>query len=167
MAGLLRNLLTLLLALPRYRSAAPLDKVTSWFRVTPFDTGILTLKSDRYLQLAESAQLDFMVKTGLIAQTLRNGWQFINAAQLVRFGRPIRLFHRVQVETRILYADGKCAYFTHAFLVAGVLHADVLVKMKFKKGSLTIAPAALLGQFPGEKPGQLQRWDDTLAAINP
>lgn len=167
MAGLLRNLCTLLGALPRYRSAAPRDEVTSWFRVTPFDTGIATLKSDRYLQLAESAQLDFMVRTGLIAQTLKNDWQFVNAAQLIRFGRPIRVFNQVQVETRILYADGKCAYFTHAFLVAGELHADVLVKMKFKQGRLTIAPATLLGEFPGDKPRELQRWDDTLAALSP
>ncbi|RYF37034.1 MAG: thioesterase [Comamonadaceae bacterium] len=168
MAGLARNLLTIALALPHYRSAAPLGTIASHFHVTPFDTGIATLKSDRYLQLAESAQVDFMVCTGLIGQTLGNGWQFVNAAQLVKFLLPVRLFHRVRVDTRILFADEKCAYFAHDFLVSGVPHAQVLVKMKFKNGRLTIPPATLLGGLPpGPKPEALQRWDAALDAINP
>ena len=166
MAGLARNLLTIALALPHYRSAAPLGTVSSHFHVTPFDTGIATLKSERYLQLTESAQVDFMICTGLIGRTVGNGWQFVNASQLVKFARPVRLFNRVRVDSRILYADEKCAYFAHAFLVGGVPHAQVLVKMKFKKGRLTIPPATVLGSLPpGPKPESLQRWDETLATL--
>jgi hypothetical protein len=50
------------------------------------------------------------------------------------------------------------------FTVGTLLHADVFVKMKFKKGRLTIAPAELLGSFAGPGPAWLQQWDDTLAA---
>ena len=167
MAGLARNLLTIAMALPRYGSADPLATVTSHFHVTPFDTGIATLKSDRYLQLAESAQVDFMICTGLIGLTMKNSWQFVNASQLVKFARPVRLFNRVRVDSRVLYADEKCAYFAHAFLVGGVHHAQVLVKMKFKKGRLTIPPAAVLGSLPpGPKPEALRRWDETLDALS-
>jgi acyl-CoA thioesterase FadM len=164
MSGLLRNLLTLLRALWHHRSADPQSRTVARFLVTPFDTGIATLKSDRYLQMAESAQLDFGVKTGLWRVMLRQGYSFVNASQLVRFVKPVRLFDRVTVVSQLIYADAKCAYFRHVFTVDALLHADVFVKMKFKKGRLTIAPAELMGNFDGPKPGWLQHWDDTLSA---
>ena len=162
--GLLRNLLTLLSALWHYRSVSAQSRTLVHFRVTPLDTGIATLKSDRYLQMAESAQLDYVIRTGLVRVMLRQGYSFVNASQLVRFTRPVRLFKRVAVSSQVIHADDKCAYFQHLFTVGNVLHAEVAVKMKFKKGRLTIAPAGLLGHFAGPKPAFLQHWDDTLAA---
>lgn len=164
MSGLLRNLLTTTGSLWHRRSADPQSRTLVHFWVTPFDTGIATLKSDRYLQMAESAQLDYGIKTGLLQGMLRQGYRFVNASQLVRFARPVRLFDRVTVASQVLHADAKCAYFHHVFTVGSALHADVAVKMKFKKGRLTIAPSELLGSFPGPKPAWLQHWDDTLAA---
>lgn len=164
MSGLLRNLLTILCALWHVRSAQPQSPTLVHFRVTPLDTGIATLKSDRYLQMAESAQLDYVIRTGLLGVMLRRGCSFVNASQLVRFSRPVRLFSRVAVASRLVYADARCAYFHHVFSVGTAVHAEVFVKMKFKKGRLTIAPAELLGDFSGAKPALLQHWDDALAA---
>lgn len=167
MAGLLRNLLTLLVALWHYRSVRPQSRTRLGFIVTPLDTGLATLKSDRYLQMAESAQLDHLVRTGLVRDMLRKGYSFVNASQLVRFARPVRLFNRVAVTSQVVFADGKCAYFHHVFTVGPTLHAEVFVKMKFKKGGLTITPAELLGSFSGAKPAMLQHWDDALAGALP
>lgn len=164
MSGLLRNLLTILRALPCFRSAGPQSRLQLTFLVTPFDTGIATLKSDRYLQMAESAQLDYVIRTGLVRDMLNRGYSFVNAAQLVRFARPVRLFSRVAVASQVIHADDKCAYFHHVFSVGTLVHAEVFVKMKFKKGRLTIAPSDLLGNFDGPKPALLQHWDNTLAA---
>ncbi len=167
MSGLLRNLLTAIGALWRRRSAGPQSRTLVHFRVTPLDTGIATLKSDRYLQMAESAQLDHGIQTGLLRVMLRQRCNFVNASQLVRFARPVRLFDRVAVTSQVIYADDKCAYFQHVFTVRASLHAEVWVKMKFKKGRLTINPMQLLGAFSGPKPVFLQHWDDTLAAAVP
>ena len=164
MSGLLRNLLTIVRALRHHRSAGPQSRTLVHFRVTPFDTGIATLKSDRYLQMAESAQLDYVIRTGLLRLMLRQRYSFVNASQLVRFARPVRLFDRVAVTSQVVYADARCAYFHHVFSVRSALHAEVFVKMKFKKGTLTIVPAELLGAFPDPKPMLLQHWDDALSA---
>ncbi|MDP3412687.1 MAG: hypothetical protein Q8S16_05740 [Polaromonas sp.] len=163
MSGLLRNLLTLIGALWHHRSADPQSCTVVRFLVTPLDTGIATLKSDRYLQMAEAAQLDYGIKTGLLCVMLRQRYSFVNASQLVRFARPVRLFSRVAVTSQVIHADAKCAYFQHVFTVGSLPHAEVFVKMKFKKGRLTIAPGELLGNFDGPKPAWLQHWDDTLA----
>ena len=169
MSGILRNLLTIISALFRYGSAATDARLASHFLISPLDTGIATLKSDKYFQLAEAAQLDFLIRAGLMASMLRNGYAFVNASQLVQFMKPVRLFSRVRIETEIIFADDKCAYFSHVFFVRQARHGEVLVKMKFKKGAITVAPQQLLGACEGAygrgKPTHLQRWDDALEAI--
>ncbi|WP_158590453.1 thioesterase family protein [Noviherbaspirillum cavernae] len=104
------------------------------------------MKSDKYFQLVEAAQFDFMIKTGLLGMFLRNGYRFVNASQLIKFSRPIRIFTKLEIETGIAYWDDKCAYFEHVFSVRGEKYARVFVKVKFKKGGKTIDPAHLVGQ---------------------
>ncbi len=165
MAGFIRNLLTVLHALFSYASASPLSCIASHFWVTPFDTGLSKLKSDKYLQLVEAAQFDYMVKTGLIGTTLKNKVHFVNVAQMVKFGKPIGLFSRVTVQSQVLYADDKLVYFSHVLFARGQTCAHVLVKMKFKQAAITVNPQTLLGPVAMPKPAALTLWDDALATV--
>lgn len=165
MSGLLRNLLTFLMALLAPRADSPLSITVSHFRVMPWDVGVRVLKSDRYLLLAEAAQVDYMVKTGLWRRQLREGLGFVNAAQMVRFLRPIGLLQRVRVETTIVFADQHFAYFSHALFVGEAQHAEVLVKMKFKKGAITVPLAQLVAHTFVEKPPPLAHWDQVLDTL--
>jgi acyl-CoA thioesterase FadM len=165
MSGLLRNFLTLLRALFSAGTASTGTRVTSWFWVTPLDAGTRVLKSDRYLQFAEAAQLDYLIRTKLMGKLLRRRLSFVNASQLVKFTRPITMFKRVRVETAIIFADDKCAWFSHAMFIGAEQHAEVLVKMKFKKGSLTVRPVELIAQRFDAKPPQLEAWDRALDAM--
>lgn len=163
MAGLLRNLITLLLALPRLGSVTPAATLRKAFRITPLDTGLRHLKSDRYLLLAECAQLDFVLRTGLLGRLLRGGIGFVNGSQLVRFRRPVRLWSRLEVRTRVLWMDQRWAWFEHEFHSRGEHCASVLVKMKFKRGAITVDPASLLPRIEGTQPTVLVGWEQTLA----
>lgn len=165
MSGLLRNLLTLLQAFLASGRPDPWSPVSCYFWVSPFDCGTSILKSDKYFQLAEAAQLDFLVKTGLIGKLVRQGYRFVNASQLVRFMKPIVMFKCVRVDTAVVYADERCAYFSHSLYVRAQLHGEVLVKMKFKNGQLTVPPEKIIGACSGEKPGHIQAWDQALAQM--
>lgn len=165
MSGFVRNFITAVWALLRWGSAAPLGRTVAHFHVTPFDTGVFTLKSDQYFQLAEAAQVDFMIKTALMGRLLADRVSFVNAAQMVRFAKPVRLLNRVRVESWVAYADGRCAWFVHAFSARGVPCAQVVVKMKFKKGPVTVPTEQVLGVFKGVRPTWVQPWDDTLAIL--
>jgi acyl-CoA thioesterase FadM len=162
-SGFLRNLLTVLRAVFGYASVSPLSRIASHFWVTPLDTGISKLKSDKYFQLVEAAQFDYMVRTGLIGTTLTRRTHFVNVAQMARFVRPINLFSRVTVQSQVMYADDKLVYFSHTLLVQDQPCAEVLVKMKFKQGGITVKPQELLGPVALAKPPALQLWDDALA----
>jgi acyl-CoA thioesterase FadM len=166
-SGLARNLFTLIFALLARGRFDAQSRVACHFLITPFDCGTSVLKSDKYLQLVESAQLDFLVKTKLIGKLVRNRIHFVNASQLVKFMRPISMFSRVRVVTSIIYADDKCAYFSHSFFLQDQQHGEVLVKMKFKRGAATVSPTEVAGNLPSVKHEYLKAWDQTLEAMRP
>jgi acyl-CoA thioesterase FadM len=165
MSGILKNLITILFALFDRKVYSPLSKTTAWYWVMPWDAGLRTLKSDKYLQFAESAQFDYLIKTKLFSVLLSKGISFVNAAQLIKFTKPISMFSHVQINTQVIYLDTKFAYFEHILLTQNSPCATVLVKMKFKQNRLTVNPAELLGAFSGTKPAYLQLWDDSLMEI--
>lgn len=74
------------------------------------------------------------------------------------------MFSRVRVETRLIYADDKCAYFLHTIQAKGTLAAEVLVKMKFKKGRVTVTPRTFLLVHFASIPATVQRFESALAA---
>ncbi len=144
MSGLLRNIIAFLLGLIAYRSKT-IESVTElklW--VTPFDTGFRVLKSDKYLQFAETAQIDYLIKVGKIFKIIHAGASFVNVVQLLKFVRPVSIFSRIRVETQLIYTDEKCAYFSHIMNTRDGQAAEVLVKMKFKMGRMTVAPSSFL-----------------------
>ena len=123
------------------------------------------MKSDKYLQFAESAQVDYLVKTRLLRILLRDGLRFVNASQLVKFSRPVGIFKRVRIETAIVFADNKYTYFSHEMFVGDDKHAEVLVKMKFKRGAMTIRPGTLIEHAFVAKPSSINAWDQALEAM--
>jgi hypothetical protein len=100
-----------------------------------------------------------------MGKLLRSRTAFVNASQLVKFIKPIGVFTRVRVETSIVYADSKFAYFSHSLFVRDRQHAEVLVKMKFKRAAVTVPPADVIAGLPSTKHESLIAWDRSLEAI--
>ena len=165
MSGLLRNIIAFLVGMLAYASKTADEVTVTRFWVTPFDGGLRVLKSDKYLQLAESAQIDYLMQIGMFFPLLRSGTSFVNVAQLVKFTRPVSIFSRVRVETRLIYADEKCAYFSHAMHAGDSKAAEVLVKMKFKKGRLTVAPSTFLSTAFAAMPVEVRNWEPALELL--
>lgn len=152
MSGFWRNLLTMLMALFKRDPAVLQAGCSCTFWVTPFDVGIHTLKSDKYLQLAESAQLDFGVRSGLLGRMRQARCAMVNVEQHVQFTTPIKLFDEVCVKTTIVFTDAKFVHFQHLFNVKGQQCASVQVKAKFKAGRITQSAANLTGLNFLDKP---------------
>ncbi len=165
MSGLLRNLIAFCVGLLAYARNTTAQVTMARFWVTPFDAGLKVLKSDQYLQFAETAQLDYLLKTGQFFPVLWSGASFVNVAQLVKFLRPIPVFSVVRVETQLVYANEKCAYFSHVLFAKGQRAAEVLVKMKFKKGRLTVPPEAFLPLPFTAVPASVQAWESALEVL--
>jgi acyl-CoA thioesterase FadM len=155
----MRSLATLLLASTRSRGR-PGDALDCAFRVMPWDVGIATLKSDRYFAFAEAAQFDFIARTGLLWPMLAQRIRWVNLAQASTLQRPLRLWQGFSVGTRVVCIDDKHAYFAHRFSSAQGLHAQVLVKAKFKRrDGMTVAPREWLGPLETGKPDSVRALD--------
>lgn len=166
MAGLFRNIIAFIIGLLAHGRRAPADTTTARFLITPFDVGMSVLKSDKYLQLVEPAQMDYLLQVGRLFGILRTGARFVNLGQTVRFFRPIPVFSVVRIDTRIAYADEKCAFFASTLHVKGERAAEVLVKMKYKKRGVTVDPRSLLHvHFDSAAPASVRQWDAALAAM--
>ena len=148
-SGFWRNLLTVVLALFKRDSTILQTGCACNFWVTPFDVGVRTLKSDKYLQLAEAAQFDFGVRSGLLKRMQKSRCSMVNVEQQINFGKPITLFNRVCVQTNIVFADARFVHFHHVFSVCGVTCANVVVKAKFKAGRITQS-AVVMTRFDGQ-----------------
>lgn len=162
MSGLLRNIIAFLLGLAAYGSKK-IEGVTELnFWVTPFDSGIRVLKSDKYLQFAETAQLDYLIKVGKLFTIINAGASFVNVAQIVKFSSPVSIFSSVRVETQLIYADEKCAYFSHLLHTRKGQAAEVLVKMKFKMGRITVPPSSFLPMSFSAIPASILGFESAL-----
>lgn len=162
MSGLLRNIIAFLLGLAAYGSKT-IEGVTELnFWVTPFDSGIRVLKSDKYLQFAETAQLDYLIKVGKLFAIINAGASFVNVAQIVKFSRQVSIFSCVRVETQLIYADEKCAYFSHLLHTHKGQAAEVLVKMKFKMGRITVPPSSFLPMSFSAIPASILGFESAL-----
>ncbi|MBK0392786.1 thioesterase family protein [Ramlibacter algicola] len=155
---MLRNALTAGLAFLQPRRPAS-GEFTCRFRVLPWDVGVRTFKTDRYLAVVESAQVDFVIRAGLLRRFLKEGIGWVNVVQAAHFARPLRLLDAYTVTTRVECADDKHAYASFRFATEAGVHATVLLKTKFKQGRRTIAPRELLGECPSEKPELVQPLD--------
>jgi hypothetical protein len=155
---MLRNALTACHALLQPRAPATGEFVCR-FRVLPWAVGVRTFKTDRYLTVVESAQVDFVIRAGLLRRFLKEGIGWVNVVQTAQFERPLRLWQAYTVTTRIECADDKHAYASFRFATAAGVHATVLLKTKFKQGRRTIAPRELLGECPMDKPDLVQPLD--------
>lgn len=158
----MRALLAALLACFSSR-ASTMQAVVCRFRVMFWDVGIATFKSDRYFAVADLAQMDFGVRTGLAGHFLKRGVRWVNLAQSGRFQRPLRLFQAYTVTTTVVCVDDKHAYFSHRFASRHGVHAELLVKAKFKIGSRTVPPRELLGEQSSDKPPAVRALDDVAS----
>lgn len=165
MAGLLRNIVAFLIGLIFYGRRQPGDTTTARFLVTPFDVGMKVLKSDKFLQLVEPAQMDYLLQVGRLFPILRSGARFVNIGQTVRFFKPIPVFSVVRIDTRVAYADDRCAFIASTLHVKGERAAEVLVKMKFKKKGRTVSARSLLKVQFDAAPPQVLKWDAALEAL--
>jgi hypothetical protein len=139
MSGFWRNFLAVCFAFWQRDRKFLTSGCDCWFWVTPWDVGLRTLKSDRYFQMVEAAQLDFGIRSGLLQAMRQNSCVMVNAEQHIQFAHPILVLNRVRVLTRISASDDKFIRFEHVFYRGGQLCATVRVKAKFKRGRLTIS----------------------------
>jgi acyl-CoA thioesterase FadM len=108
-----------------------LDPSVIRLRVWPNDLDLnVHMNNGRYLSLMDLGRVDVMFHSGAFALWFKKGWQPLVAWSCCRHFKPLRIFQRFEIRTRILGWDEKWIYFEQRFTSGDgtVLHALAAVK---------------------------------------
>jgi acyl-CoA thioesterase FadM len=159
-----RLLKTLLLYLVRPTRRGILAESVIRFRVWPNDLDTnLHMNNGRYMTLMDLGRLDLLLHNGAVPIVLKNKWYPVLAGTLIRFRRPLNLFQKFEIRTRIVTWDSKWVYLEQKILRKGDVALQAYLKGVFvgPEGSVPITRLfALMGidEAPPSMPAGLAAW---------
>lgn len=144
--NLLVRLLYVLLGSLRRPRLGPLDESVIRLRVLPSDLDInLHLNNGRYLTLMDLGRVDLLIRLGVVREMRRRRWGGVVASATVRFRRPLNLFQRFELHTRLLCWDDRWFYMEQRFTRGGETAAVAVVKARFTAADgRRLAPAEVV-----------------------
>lgn len=83
-------------------------------RVLPHDLDTnLHLNNGRYLQWADVARIEWVLRTGILAAVLGQGWKPVLGAATVQFRRELRLWDQAKLSTSVAGWDDRWIFLEH------------------------------------------------------
>lgn len=142
------------------------------FRCLPTDLDFnLHMTNSRYNSFADLSRVSFILRTGVFDRLRHEGFFPVLGSSTMRFRRPIALFERFAVTTRILTWDEKWIYLLHRFETAKDVPAVGAVKVAFvgRGGRAPVERVVDLMRYTGPKPEspvakEITDLDDVLKA---
>ncbi|HEX6180542.1 MAG TPA: acyl-CoA thioesterase [Chitinophagaceae bacterium] len=140
----------------RFRSRLNVtDSSVITFRVWLTDIDISIMNHAALLTVMEMGRVDFMVRSGFLALAKKKKWYFPSAAISAQFVRPLKLFQKASVITRVFHVDERWIYIEQKVVRNAKEMAVCIVKSKVKKGRETIDTSEILrelqlGSLPSE-----------------
>jgi acyl-CoA thioesterase FadM len=143
-----------------------LDTVLTPFRVLPTDLDVSRhVNNGVFLSLLDLGRLDLLIRAGAAPTIRRRRWYPVVTAETIGFRRPLHLFQRFRVETRVLGWDQRSFFIRQRFLRGREPTASALVVGRFLGPDGSVPPAEVaraVGVDPSSPP--LPDWTLALAS---
>ena len=120
------------------------DDISLSFRVWLTDVDVSVMNNAALLTIMETGRLDFMVRTNFFKVAAKNKWFFPSRAISVQFYRPMKVFQKAELKTKISFVDEKWIYTQHKIIRKGKVIAVCLVKSIIKKGRETVPTSEVM-----------------------
>ncbi|WP_223548307.1 acyl-CoA thioesterase [Aestuariivivens sp. NBU2969] len=114
------------------------------FRVWVTDIDVSVMNHAAIMTVFEMGRADFMVRTNFFKVATKNKWFFPNQAIHVQFYRPLKMFQRAEVYTRMSFVDDSWFYFEQKIMRKGKPVAACLANGLAKRGRETIATSKII-----------------------
>ena len=106
-----------------------LDTGSLHMRVWPTDLDVLLhMNNGRYLSLMDLGRMDLLVRSGFWREAKRRGWFPVLGSATVTYRRPLRLFERYRLDTKLVRWDERWFYLEQGFTRDGKLVAHATLK---------------------------------------
>jgi acyl-CoA thioesterase FadM len=104
------------------------------FHVWPTEIDVSIMNHAAILTVMEAGRIDLMVRTGFFRLARKQKWYFVSAALNVQYLRPLKIFQKASLATRIFHVAEPWIYMEQIITCAGKDVAACIVKSKVKKG---------------------------------
>jgi acyl-CoA thioesterase FadM len=145
----------LIVLLRAYRSAPmpPLGTSAIALHVWPTDLDLmLHMNNGRYLSLMDLGRVDLMVRAGFWQLAKRRGWYPVIASSLIDYRRPLTMFQRFELRTRVAGWDERWVYMEQQFVRQGTIAAAATVKTAIRSASGAVPTAEALAAMRIDHP---------------
>ena len=120
------------------------ETVCKSFRVWITDIDVSIMNHAAIMTVFETGRLDLMVRSNFFKVASKKKWFFPSQAISVQFYKPLKLFQKAHIHTRISYVDEKWIYVEQKIERNGKIVAACLVKNTIKKGRETIPTSEIM-----------------------
>ena len=123
------------------------ETVIKTFRVWITDIDVSVMNHAAIMTVLETGRLDLMVRSNFFKVATKNNWFFPSQAISIQFYRPLKIFQKAQIHTRISYVDEKWIYVEQKIERKGKIVAACIVKNTIKKGRETIPTSEIMKEL--------------------
>ena len=102
------------------------------------------MNNGRVLTVYDIGRTDFIIRTGLAKQLLKNRWGMVVAGSTIQYRKRIRLFDKVAIKTQLVGLDEKWLYLEHSMWVEGKPCSSALLRTGVTEGGKVIEMARVL-----------------------
>lgn len=127
------------------------ETVSKSFRVWITDIDVSVMNHAAIMTVLETGRIDLMVRSNFFKVASKNKWFFPSQAISIQFYRPLKIFQKAQIFTRISYVDEKWIYVEQKIERKGKIIAACIVKNTIKKGRETIPTSKIMKALKIEK----------------
>tara|TARA_R110000868_G_scaffold5985_1_gene34728 strand:- start:604 stop:1140 length:537 start_codon:yes stop_codon:yes gene_type:complete len=147
------------------------DTISLSFRVWITDIDVSVMNHASILTVMEAGRIDAMVRANFFNVASKNKWFFPSQAISVQYYKPLKIFQKAKLYTRISYADEKWIYTEQKIVRKGKIIAACLAKSTIKKGRETVSVSELtqklnIGSFPSIKPELIKTHEKENVQMN-
>jgi acyl-CoA thioesterase FadM len=160
----IRLLLALIKA--RFKSKLSVDDTSKIrFSVWITDVDATIMNHAALMTVMEAGRLDLMVRSGFFTLARKNKWYVPSSAVSVQFLRPLKIFQKASLTTRVFHVTEKWIYIEHKVTRGEKEIAFCIVKSTVKKGREVLDVQEIIKQLgnnvmPAENPGLIALYEN-------
>lgn len=145
-------------------SVGVLDVTSLEFRVLPNDLDVnLHMNNGRYATIMDLGRVNLMQRVGLSRPVILNNWLPLISGLKIQFLRPLKLFQKYSLQTRLAYWDEKWFYIEQVFRSNDKDIARGMVRAQIRRGKEAVPVAEIMNtldynSMPPELPEDLRVW---------
>lgn len=140
------------------------------FRVWITDVDASIMNHAAMMTVMEAGRIDLMVRTGFFRLARKEKWYFPSAGISVQFIRPLKLFQKASLTTRVLHVTEHWIYLEQKISRRGRDIAACIVKSTVKKGRENISIPDVIRRlghhnWPQDESELLARYEEEAALL--